>query len=96
MELTPTQYYNLIRNNDVDDFEVVQDTITSSDPEDGGADHDIIIKQISTGKFYANRYSEWDIDYNTSLDDNNNVIETDLNCKFKEAFPKQITITVYE
>lgn len=96
MILDDTQYYNLIRNGKDDEYEVVQDTITSSDAEDGGADHDIVIKQLSTGKFYANNYSDWDIDYNTSLDDDENVIETDLDCEFIEVFPKTKRITVYE
>lgn len=71
---------------EINGFILVEDTITSSDPEDGGADHIAIIQEVSTGKYYRFDYQDWDIDYN----------EDDISGEVEEVFPKQVITTVYE
>ena len=44
------------------EFEIVQDEITSADDEDGGAQHEIVLKDLKTNKFYSFSYSDWDMD----------------------------------
>lgn len=68
-------------------FVCVKDEITSSDPEDGGADHDCVIKRLSDNKFFEFIYCDWDMDYNFDRDFPENL---------KEVFPKDIVVTVYE
>lgn len=68
-------------------YEHAQDIITSSDPEDGGADHILIIKRLSDGKYFRKYYSDWDIDYN---------YDRDWDGCFEEVFPRQITTTIFE
>lgn len=69
------------------EYLLIEDTITSSDAEDGGADHTLIIKRVSDNKFFCLEYCDWDIDYN---------FEDDFPEELDEVFPLQKTITVYE
>lgn len=82
--------------NEADGFKVIEDKIKSSDTEDGGADHEYVIQEISTGRFFKGYYSDWDIE-NTDYDEEEDVCDgrIDLNCNLQEVFPEQITITVY-
>ena len=78
------------------DFEKMEDTITSSDDEDGGANHRAIIRDKSTGKFYEMEYSDWDIYHNFEYNRHTGVVERcDFNCELDEVIPVQITITKY-
>jgi hypothetical protein len=84
-------------NPTVDGFVVIEDKITSSDAEDGGAEHDIVIKELSTCRFFKGSYSDWDID-NTDYDEEEDKIgdRCDLNTNLTEVFSKQVTVTIYE
>ncbi len=81
----------------VSGYSVIDNKITSSDPEDGGADHDYVIQDTATGEFYMGSYSDWDID-NTDYDEGDDVIgnRNDFNTQLTQVFPRQVTITVYE
>lgn len=68
------------------DYKVMEDTIYASDPEDGGADHTIIIKDLSTDKYYEGDYTDWDLDN----------LGEDLEEELIEVFPVEKTIIVYE
>ena len=77
-------------------YEVIEDTITSADEEDGGADHELIIKHIPTGKFYRGYYTDWDIE-NTDFDEETQEFgRCDLDTTFTEVKPKQVKVTKYE
>lgn len=99
LDIDPVILYKMFAmgNNDVSGYSVVEDRITSSDPEDGGADHDYVIQDTSTGEFYSGSYSDWDID-NTEYDEEDDVIgdRNDFGTRLTQVFPRQVTITVYE
>lgn len=103
LEIKPETLYNLISDSgwgsmpEIDGFVVIEDKITSSDAEDGGADHDIIIKELATDKFFKGSYTDWDMD-NTDYDEEEDEIDgrCDLNTSLIQVFPKQVTITIYE
>jgi hypothetical protein len=67
-------------------YVLIEDEITHSDPEDGGADHTIILEEVATGKFFTMDYCDWDIQYNSD----------DLGTELEEVFPRQIVKTIYE
>jgi len=69
------------------DFKVVENKITSSDPEDGGADHTLVIQRKSDNKYFRMYYSDWDMDYN---------FERDFPEELTEVIPEQVTITVFK
>lgn len=69
------------------DYKLIHDKITSSDPEDGGADHEVVINRKSDNKFFTFYYSDWDMDYNFERDFPENLVE---------VYPKKVTITIYE
>ncbi len=71
----------------IENYKCVENIITSSDEEDGGANHDIIVKRLSDGRFFKMSYTDWDMKYN---------FESDFSEELIEVFPKQITTTVYE
>ena len=87
----------MLGNGEAEGFEVVEDKIISSDPEDGGADHDYVLKEVSTGKFYAGSYSDWDIE-NTDYDEDDDECgdRVDFNCNLVEVFPEEVTTIVYK
>lgn len=99
MTIDEAVLYRLLMNNSKaeDGFTMIEDEITSSDMEDGGADHDFVIKENATGDFYAGSYSDWDIE-NTDYDYDNNVVDgrCDLNTNLYQVYPEQVTITVYK
>jgi len=99
MEIKPEILYLLLvySENEVEGFRIIEDNIISSDSEDGGADHEYVIQEISTGKSYAGSYSDWDCD-NTDYDEETNTCDgrVDFDCNLTEVKPKQITVTVYE
>ena len=66
---------------------LIEDIITSSDTEDGGADHDVVMQRISDGKYFAFCYTDWDMDYN---------FERDFPEEVSEVFPIQVTKTEYK
>lgn len=78
---------DVIRGDGSDEFVLIKDTITSSDPEDGGADHTLIIQRLSDKKYFRLYYSDWDLDYNFTDDFPEELIE---------VFPRQIMTTIYE
>ena len=103
LEIKPETLYKLISNTgwgsnpEIDGFTVIEDKITSSDAEDGGADHDIVIKELTTDKFFKGSYSDWDMD-NTYYNEEKDEIgrRCDLNTSLTQVFPKQVTVTIYE
>lgn len=77
----------VIRRNPNLDYILVENKITRSDPEDGGADHTLIIKRKSDNKYFRIYYCDWDIDYN---------FDCDFPEIFSEVIPREIVTTVYE
>jgi len=101
-KIDPSILYKIIQEGEYDKkpvsgFVFVEDTITGADDEDGGADHDLIIKEVKTGKFYALSYTDWDMD-NTDWDEDEEKVgeRCDLPDEMTEVKPKKKTITVYE
>jgi hypothetical protein len=94
-------YRILTRNDDNEKFVLVEDKITSADAEDGGADHDYVLKEVETGNFYAGSYTDWDI-YNTDYDDEDDDFDgsvggrCDLNTNLVQVYPEEVTITIYK
>jgi len=79
------------------DYKFIQDTILFSDSEDGGAHHEAIIQDLSTGKYYKGYYCDWDIEYNFEYDEETGeVYRCDFNNDLQEVFPKQVTTTKFE
>jgi hypothetical protein len=81
----------------VENFQLMDDTITGSDVEDGGADHDYVLKELSTGNFYSGSYTDWDVD-NTDYDEEFDKCgeRVDFNTNLTQVFPKTKTITIYD
>ncbi len=77
-------------------WKFVEQTITSCDEEDGGASYDLIIKEITTDKYYLIEYTDWDIK-NTNYDYKTKTIkgDCDLICRLTEVIPQEKTIIVY-
>lgn len=71
------------------DFELIEDTILSSDPDDGGYDAEAIIRRISDNKFFKLKYQEWDFNWEYGHFD-------DYEPELIEVFPKNITKIVYD
>ena len=98
-EINPAILYIMLgwKQRECDGFTLIEDEITSSDSEDGGADHEYVIQEDKTKKFYAGNYCDWDIS-NTDYDEANHTIDgrCDLNTSLREVFPKTITKVVYE
>lgn len=78
---------DIILRDGSDEFVFIDDTITDSDPEDGGADHTLIIQRVFDKKYFRLYYSDWDLDYNFT---------DDFPEKLIEVFPRQIMTTIYE
>jgi hypothetical protein len=102
MKIDESVLYRILayRSND-EGFTLIEDKITSSDSEDGGADHEYVIQEVATGNYYTGSYSDWDID-NTDYDDEEDDFDgkvgdrCDLNTNLIQVYPEQITITVYK
>ena len=69
------------------EFELVEDRITSSDDEDGGADHTVVIKRILDEKYFSFSYTDWDMNHN---------FDRDFPDRLREVFPRPITKIIYE
>ena len=99
LDVNPATLYVLLGygNDECDGFKMVDDEIIHSDAEDGGADHDYVIKEVSTGDFYKGSYTDWDI-YNTDYNEDDHLCEdrVDFHCKLKQVFPKVVEKTIYE
>lgn len=99
LKIAPQTLYALLGDgkNECDGFEIVENETTYSDPEDGGADHDYIIKEVSTGDFYKGSYTDWDVE-NTDYDEDAHKCEgrVDFNCDLNQVFPRVIEKTIYE
>lgn len=79
------------------DFKVIEDKIISSDIEDGGADHEVIIQDLSTSKYYQGSYCDWDVDCNFEYDEETGeVFRCDFDNNLDEVVPKEITTIIYE
>jgi len=108
LTIDPSILFNLIQefrlNKAYNGWMIVNKSLTGSDDEDGGGHYTIVLKELSTGKFYMNNYCDWDIDNTETdeMDDGYKVItdqeggRCDLNCNLIEVIPKTKTITVYE
>lgn len=96
-ELDVNMLYSLLTGYTHDDYELISDTIYDSDPEDGGAEHEYVIKELSTGKHYKGGYSDWDID-NTDWDEETQTCfgRVDLGNILIEVAPHTETTTVYK
>lgn len=70
-----------------DEYFLHENKITSSDPEDGGADHVVVFKRKSDGKYFRFEYSDWDSWYN---------FDRDYPTTAKEVFAKKIEIIIFE
>jgi len=68
-------------------YKLEDNEITSSDPEDGGADHIVIFKRESDDKYFRFYYSDWDMDYN---------FPRDFPDSAEEVFPRSITAIIFE
>jgi len=78
-------------------FRIKSDKITSSDNEDGGASHTIIIEDLETNKTYRGYYTDWDIYYNFNYDDEEQeVIRCDFDSELEEVKSYKKTITEYK
>jgi hypothetical protein len=69
------------------DYELMENKIDSSDEEDGGAWHSVVIKRKSDERYFGFEYCDWDMIYN---------FDRDFPEELTEVFPKQVTITIYE
>lgn len=78
---------DIINEEEDNEYELVEDKIVSSDDEDGGADHVLIIKRIVDEKFFRLRYTDWDMRHN---------FRRDFPERLGEVFPRPITKFVYE
>ena len=97
--ITEKDFYYLLVNIDDEktNYKIIKDKITSSDPEDGGADHDLIIQNKNSNKFYYVHYTDWDVDYNFDFDEDTGECSCcDIELELKEVFPKKKTFIVYE
>ena len=102
IKIDPAIMYRLIMGVDYDKkdtegFVLIEDEIVSSDPEDGGADHEIIIKEVKTGKFFKYFYSDWDID-NSDFDEDTLLIDgrCDLSDILYKVKPYTETVIKYK
>lgn len=99
MKIDESILYRLLTDQSTEEdkknFELIQDYITSSDPEDGGADHTYVIKDIKSGLFYKGYYTDWDID-NTDYDGEKICGRCDLESTLYEVKKKTKIIDVYE
>lgn len=77
---------DIIREDNEEEFTLVENKITSSDPEDGGADHNVVIKRLSDQKYFRVFYTDWDMDYN---------FNRDFPEELTEVFPREVITTIY-
>ena len=95
VELSRNVLYNLIGNyggnGDFEGWKFIDDEITSSDPEDGGAEHTAIISRIEDEKYFQFNWCDWDREnnhYGGTFRQESYVVE--------EVFPREVTTIVYE
>ena len=69
------------------EYSLIEDEITSSDYEDGGADHTVIFKRMSDNKYFSFDYTDWDMEHNFHRDFPNSATE---------VFPRTITKIIFE
>lgn len=84
LELTNEQL-KLLPYERIDGFKFVQDEQVYFDSEKGYVDMEIVIKRLSDNKFFKGKYYNWGL--------SNIAWESSI---FKEVFPKEKTITIYE
>lgn len=97
-ELKGNEAYRIAGDWLIDDlnYVVVERKITGSDHEDGGASHEVILKEKTTGKFFKFYYCEWDIENTDYDEEKDEVIGGDgFEKTLSEVFPETITRTVY-
>jgi len=68
-------------------YSLIKDEITSSDYEDGGADHTVVFQRLSDKKYFSFYYTDWDLEHN---------FERDFVDSAEEVFPKTITVEIFE
>jgi hypothetical protein len=87
----------MLGNDEAEGFTIIEDHIISSDIEDGGAEHEFVIREDYTGKFYSGAYSDWDIE-NTNYDEDDNACtgRVDFDTDLDEVYPEQIIKTIYK
>lgn len=81
---------NSLLSKDNKEFTTVEKTLLSSEPEDGGDVHYIVIKRLSDDKYFHAEFNDWEYETDGHGDSCADVIS------FEECFPKQKTITYYE
>lgn len=98
-KIDPAILYKIIQDSGyskkpIGGYKFIENKLTGSD---GGGDYDLVIQEVSSGKYYALSYTEWDMD-NTDFDYDSETIgdRCDLPDEMDEVKPKQKTITVYE
>jgi hypothetical protein len=70
-----------------DEYQVIENKITSADSEDGGGWHTLVIQRKSDQRFFRKYYCDWDIEYN---------FDRDFDGTFSETIAKEKTILVFE
>jgi hypothetical protein len=100
-KINETTLYRLLSGyttqpNELDGFKIIEQILTYSDQEDGGGHYDLILQELSSGKFYLTTYCDWDIE-NTDYDYDNEIVDgrCDLNCHLVEVEPKEVTVIKY-
>lgn len=96
MKIDESELYRMLSSQTTEEddkkYQLVDDSITDSDPEDGGADHTFIIKDLSSGVFYRGDYTDWDLE-NTDIEENEQGITVcgrcDLDTELQEVSPKE-------
>ena len=88
MEISNDILINLIKNQTntpiIKGYQMVEHTITGSDPEDGGTDYEMVIKNIEENRYYLLGYCDWDVQ--------NEEIDTNV----LEVYPVEKMVIVYE
>ncbi len=98
IQIKPEVLYRLLTNQNPnnEEYKLMEDNIIDSDYEDGGASHEYILKNKSTGQYYKGYYTDWDIE-NTDYDydDGTCTGRIDLATNLDLVIPKTITTIIY-
>lgn len=68
----------------IEGFKFIQEESTYFDGEKGYTNYDVIMQRKSDSKFFKGSYEDWGAG------------DKEVELKWEEVFPKQVTITVYE
>lgn len=81
--------------NNLSQFELIEERQLSHDEYDGGVEYEFIIKDKISNKFYSLKCNDWDLNRQDSYDPYNEETVTLDNTLF-EVFPKEKLVIVYE